>query len=378
MTDTTALRKPVFTPEQGPRLAVQMWLASRLVLMITALWVMHTQRFTLTEVFSRWDAVHFIRVAETGYGVLTETAFFPGLPLVMAAFSFVGIPAFVTGIVVSLVGSGLAAWALFRLAGGGQRGVIAVAAWSFAPVAVFTFVPYTEAIFCACAFWAFWYAKRDQWLWASVLAGAGCLFRVSGLFLIGALGLVALFGFGKSTWKRKGQRLVWLVIPALVLFAYSLYLRLAFGSWTTWLDAQYFGWGRHFDWPWNALALTLRIGGLVGPTTSVTAVIFRWEVVALAIGIITTAVLFSEKKVPEGGWVGIQVLALSFQMALISLARCVLLWFPLFLFVSDLGRGRAGPRWNNLRRVLVIILGCVEIIGMVWWAQRFFAGKWAG
>ena len=148
-------RRRLFAPEQAPRLAVQAWLGSRLVLLITLLVVARTHEWTLTETLTRWDAVHFISLSQHGYQTLTEAAFFPGLPLVMAAFGVIGVPPVLTGTLLSLVGSGLAAWALYRLAGTAVPGAVAVAAWSFAPMAIFGAVPYTEAIFCAAAFWAF-------------------------------------------------------------------------------------------------------------------------------------------------------------------------------------------------------------------------------
>ena len=56
--------------------------------------------------------------------------------------------------VVALICSALAAAALHRLGG-----PIAAVVWLLAPTTVFTMVPYTEAPFCAAAFWAWERAK---------------------------------------------------------------------------------------------------------------------------------------------------------------------------------------------------------------------------
>jgi len=319
-------------------------------------------------------------VAAHGYPDLTETAFFPGLPAIMALFSLVGVPTLWTGMLVSLAGSGLAAWALFRLAGGSTGGTLAVFAWSFAPMAVFTFVPYTEAIFCAAAFWAFWYAKRDRWVIAASLAGAACLLRVSGLFLIGALALVALVGLPGSTWGRRIRRLAWLGIPAGVLAGYMIYLKVLFGSWTTWLSAENQGWGRAFDWPWNAIKTTWSATGIPYPVTDTydSAVMFTWELVAFVIGVVAIVWALRRRQIPEGGWIGVQVLALSCQVWLISLARSVLLWFPVFLFIGDGGARPLSRVKNNLRRSGIGALLIVETLCMIWWASRFFRDLWAG
>ena len=368
----------LFPPHQAARFAVQGWLASRLVLLITVLILIWTQKWRVIEPFSHWDAVHFMLIARRGYTLVTEAAFFPGLPMLMAAFKFIGIPFVVTGVLLSLVGSGMSAWALYRLAGGSIRGAVAVLAWSFAPMAVFTFVPYTESIFCAFALWAFWFAKRNRWAWAGALAGAACLFRVSGLFLIGALGLIALVGIANSTWKKRMLRIAWLGIPMAVLAAYMVFLRVRFGSWTVWFEAQIKGWGRSFHWPWEAFVTTMQAAGWFGSTPQVSSIMFSWEMVAFAVGIAVTVWCFVRKKIPEGGWVGIQVLALSCQVWFISMTRSVLLWFPLFLWVSAASM-RTLPRWkNDLRRGLLITLLGLEMLCMIWWADRFFCGAWAG
>jgi len=366
----------LFSAQRAPHLALQGWLASRLVLLVTLVVLVGAHGWTLTEALVRWDVQRFMSVAEYGYDELIQTAFFPGLPLVMTGFSLIGIPPLVTGVLFSLAGSAMAALALYKLAGDPIPGAVAVLIWSFAPMAVFTVVPYSEAGFAAFAFWAFLYAKRDRWAIAACLAGAACLFRVSGLFLIGALGLLALLG-SAPTLKRRVVRLAWLGIPTAVLAAYVIYLRVRFGSWTVWFSAQGQGWGRHFDWPWNAFIETLHVAGIVGTGYS-TYMMFRWEVVAFLIGLAVSVWCLVKKKIPEGGYVLVQVVALSCQVWLISIARAMLLWFPMFTLIGSIGDGVHSHTQNTVRRVGLVGLLFVECVAMVWWAARFFSGEWAG
>ena len=367
----------LFSVRQAPRLAVQGWLASRLVLVVVLLVMVWLNDWSLAEALHRWDVNHFVSVADHGYTELTQTAFFPGLPLVMAFFSLFGIAPVASGVVISLVGSGLAAWGLYTLANGGVKGTVAVLTWSFAPMAVFTFVPYTEAPFCALAFWAFVYAKRDRWGIAATLTAAACLFRVSGLFLIGALGLVALFCFS-YTFVRLLKRVVWLLIPTAALGAYVIYLRVVFGSWTAWFSAQVQGWGRSFGWPWDAFVETLHVADIWGNYGYSTYQMFRWEVAAFLIGLAVAVICFVRKQIPEGGWVLVQVLAMSSQVWLISVARSMLLWFPLFTLIGDIGDGEVAGRANMARRAGLSALLVFEVCAMIWWATRFFDGAWAG
>ena len=364
---------------------MQGWLASRLVLLTVMLAVAWAKGEPLSRIVQHWDADHFVAIATTGYTTLTETAYFPGLPLVMAAFNMVGAPPALTGVLASLAGSGMAAWALYRLSGGGAAGAVAVLAWSFAPMTVFTFVPYTEAVCCALAFWAFWHAKADRWGLAAVCAAGACAFRVSGLFLIGALGLVGLLARRRADaprfdWRRRLARIAWLGLPTAVLAAYAIFLRVNFGSWTAWFEAQGQGWGRQFNWPWRAVDLTLRTAGVYDSAPlSPMAVIFCWEVAACLIGVAVTAWCLATKQIPEGGWVASQLLALSCQVWLISLARSMVLWFPLFSFVGLVAATRVRNRVaaQVARLVGVLLFGC-EVVCMVWWSAGYFSGAWSG
>ena len=362
--------------EHAARFAVQGWLASRLVLTIIALGLTWTQGWAIWEVFSRWDSAHFIQVSMEGYS-LQESAFFPGLPMIMALFSLVGVAPWVTGVVLSWVSSGMAAWALYRLAGGSIRGLVAVLAWSFAPMAVFTFVPYTEAVFCALAFWAFLYAKRDRFGIAAALAAGACLFRVSGLFLIGALGLVALFGIAHSTWKQRLLRSIWMMVPFSVLVGYTVYLRVKFGTWTIWFQSQSEGWGRHFDWPWKAFLETLR-AAFLDSAGHEAAVMFKWELLVFALGLVIIISCFARKQIAEGGWVMVQWLALSCQSWIISMTRATLLWFPVFVLIGGFASRNLPKIPADLRRGVVVLALGLEALVMVWWAFLHFSGAWSG
>lgn len=171
----------------GGRLVVQTWLFTRLLLVGVALWVGLSTGRSAGDMLANWDVQHYFAIATNGYTGANDIAFFPGWPLVLRAFAAVGIPMLWAGIGLALICSALAAAALHRLGG-----PIAAVVWLLAPTTVFTLVPYTEAPFCAAAFWAWERASRGRWGAAAGLAAIACTLRVSGLFLLGALVILAL------------------------------------------------------------------------------------------------------------------------------------------------------------------------------------------
>ncbi|MGC3995013.1 MAG: mannosyltransferase family protein [Propionicimonas sp.] len=351
------------------RLVVQAWFGTRLVIFFIAAWVMVYDHRSASDVFGNWDVVHYLGIAANGYAEANSIAFFPGWPLLVRLAATTGVPALVVGILLALVASGFATAALYRLGG-----APAAIAWLLAPTAVFTVVPYTEAVFCAAAFWAWERATAKQWGAAAVLAAVAASVRVSGVFLIAALAVLALTQAGAV--RDRGRRLLWLAIPVAVVAAYLGYLYVVTGSWTAWLDAQEAGWARGFAWPWESLKHTLAV---LEPGAYADHPEWHWvflaEIISMAVGLLVTIVCLVRRRWGEATWVGLQVVAFGTSYWFMSVNRAVLLWFPLW---TELGRlvptkGRP-PAW---RAALIGVVVVVALVVQAAWAWLFYTGRWA-
>jgi hypothetical protein len=374
------------TSSSPGRIVIQAWLASRGLILAVALVLAVVQHRSLTDMVSNWDVELFSKLAAGGYladpkGTLM--AFFPGLPAIFWLFGQSGVPVAITGVILSIVCSAIAAAALYRL--GGQWAAVA---WLFAPTAVFTVVPYTESLFCAAAFWAWERARSDRWLAAAALTAVACTLRVSGLFLIGAL-LVMIITDTKPA-AIKLRRAALMLIPASVIMVFAAYLHVLTGSWTAWYRAQATGWVRELTWPWESFLNTIPA---IMPGAYANhpwwAAVFRGEMISMAagVGVAVWCVVVSlrARKAPNGpdrpmwgeaSWVGVQVLAFSMSYWFFSVNRATLLWFPLWIM---LGRWAAGPARISLpaHRLVVAAAFTVEIVLMLWWSWLFFTGHWA-
>ena len=356
------------TSADGPRLVVQTLVGTRLVMLVVAAWVMLSERRSLSDVFGNWDVVHYLAIAADGYAEPNSIAFFPGWPLLVRLASASGLPPLVAGMLVALVASALAAWALYRLGG-----APAAIAWLLAPTAVFTMVPYTEAVFCAAAFWAWERATARQWGAAAALAAVAASVRVSGVFLVLALVVLGLTQPGRV--QERGRRLAWLAVPASVVAAYLGYLYVLTGSWTAWLDAQSSGWARGFATPWDSLLHTLSV---LEPGAYADHPEWRWvfmaELAAMAVGVLVTVVCLVRRRWGEATWVGVQVVAFGTSYWYMSVNRAVLLWFPLWTWLGELATDR------ERRVVRAVVAGALPVVALAVqavWAWLFFTGRWA-
>ena len=349
-------------------LVAQVWLLSRAAMAV--LWI--SLSISLDEapisLLTRWDVLHYMGIGESGYLAANSEAFFPGLPILLRAGSLIGLPMEISGVVFSLLGSALATAALYRL-----FGAPAACLWALAPTAIFTVIGYTEGLFCAAAFWSWQRAKSQVWWQAAVLAGLACSLRVSGLFLVCALAVMAL-GQGRGWWKK----LAWLLIPVAVLAAFQIYLHALTGSWMAWLESQQAGWTRSFTTPWQSLLHTLNAcqtsaweGRLEVPW------VFRAEIVSMAAGLVASIWQLWRRHWPEAVFVGSQVLVFACSWWFMSVNRALLLWFPVWAMLGLVVKRANRPRVSRWWRLAVGFGFVLEAAVMLIWAWLFMTGRWA-
>lgn len=207
--------------------------------------------------WARWDAAHYIAVARFGYGDPVSPSpdggigFFPLYPLLIR------ILAMITGQTdsdagLAVIGIGLSTimflasvalltrLALDILPADDAR--FAVSLFAIAPFAFFYTAAYTESLFVLEVLGAIWFARREQWWRAALMAAAASATRLVGLSVIGGV-LVAAWRAG-----MRWPRLVGLAVAGASGFlAFMLYLWIRFDSATAYFDTQsrWGGWDEH-------------------------------------------------------------------------------------------------------------------------------------
>ncbi|MGI5952480.1 MAG: hypothetical protein ACOX61_11660, partial [Brooklawnia sp.] len=202
--------------------------------------------------------------------------------------------------------------------------------------------------------------------------------RVSGLFLVAALGILVLVQADRP-FRRRLLGALWLFIPVAVLGAYMVYLYWQTGSWTAWYAAQGAGWQRNMSWPWQALEATLPLTAeSYWPGRPEVPVMFRFEIVSVGLGYLTALWCLVRRRWGEFTWITVNVVALSCSGWFMSVNRAVLLWFPLFVMLGAMVSWRpAGRGARAARSTILIVLLVADLVLMAWWASLFGTGAWA-
>ncbi|WP_436319902.1 mannosyltransferase family protein [Streptomyces massasporeus] len=329
--------------------------------------------------FQQWDWTHFLNIARDGYFPGADgpwqrdwdnrEAFFPGFPLLLRAVHVVVPHWTLAGLLISFLAGAVAVVALARIAesrlpgeGTGRRTVLLLL---LSPCAIFLAAGYTEALFLALALPAWLAAQRGNWPLAAVLCALATSVRVSGLFLAAAIAVHFL-----TTPRRRGHwaALPWLALPALPAGLYSWYLQSRTGDWTAWTHAQERGWYRTFHTPWDAWANTWN-GAFDHTFKTGYALMFQAELLAMVIGLCTAGLLVWRRRWPEAVYIGCGLWALGTSYWYMSIPRSMLLWWPLWIALSEASLRR--PR-------LGIALLCVGTPLTTVFAVTFLTGRWAG
>ncbi len=315
---------------------------------------------SITDVWARWDSVHFLRIAEHGYSA-TEAAFYPLFPaLVGGVGRALGGHYVLAGILLSLLAT-LGSFVLLeriaeqRLGGnGGRRAVLYLALF---PAALFLQAVYSESLFLFLCLAAFVLAERGRVAGAGLALGLAILTRPAGLALVPPLVLIA---------RRRSWRLT-TAFP--IAAAYPLLLWRELGD--PWAFAHAEGtWHRHLSHagPLGGIWDALRAGWAgveqlasgsnahvywtaVAPTDSAplrTAVLNLELLGFLVLFVVLAVIAWREFGAPYGLFAALS-LALplsvpSSRWPLLSLPRFGLVVFPFFLALAWIGGRR--PRAN--------------------------------
>jgi len=206
--------------------------------------------------WERFDALWFLRIAESGYRLRDgSAAFFPLYPLAIRGLSFAlgGHPlAAATLVSNAAFWGGLVVTYLLTTSELSERTArTTILLMCLFPTAHFFLMPYSESLFFLLSVTAFWGARHRRWVIAGTAGALAALTRSIGIVLAPALVIEALH----QRAERRGPAWPGILAAAATGLGLLAYL----GSWWVradeWLAPATFqaNWERTFSWPWVTL-----------------------------------------------------------------------------------------------------------------------------
>ena len=311
----------------------------------------------LLSPLARWDAVWYLRIADSGYADSEpRAAFFPLYPLLIRALGTLGggseAALLLASYAIAFAAFVAALALLYRLVElelGRRMARPTLLLLAVFPAAVFFGAPYSESLFLLCAVGAFYAARTRRVAWAGVAAMGAATTRSAGLLL-----LVPLAMLWWTSAPRRPRDLAWLALAPLGVAAYAAWLGLSEGDALRFLDVQD-AWSRELVVPltgaWDGFTAAVDgvrqlASGSRSPVYFEIAAGDPFRIAAINILLFVTLMFAVAACVgvlrrlprPYGVWVAVSlVLPLSFPVTpqpLMSLPRFVSVLFPIFMWLA--------------------------------------------
>jgi len=303
------------------------------------------------------DAIWYLNIARNGYekekfntDQQHNWAFFPLFPLIVNAAARITGEFPLTAGLLSNVFFFAALIFLHQTAmlfgsnnAGATRTVFYLAAF---PTSYFFSFPFTESLFFLLTVACFYCAQRQMWWRAGTFGALASATRLAGLFLIPAL---LILYWQRYRGRRLRPQLMSFGLMPLGLIAFMIYLRQTTGNALAFFDIQA-AWGHApnfflrplFNYLMNPLLLAE-----------------RWDFrllnfCAVLLALVCCGVLVRRRQwaLAVYGLISL-IVPLSATVSLQSLARYVMVIFPVFFVLASAGRS---SRWDQIIRVLFVSL----------------------
>jgi hypothetical protein len=288
----------------------------------------------------RWDTVHYIGIAEFGYGGQELFSVWPPLyPFLIKAFSTIFQPLILAAIIVSNLFFITATTLFLKLVSEifdeniAKKGIYCMFLF---PTSFFLIAPYTESLFLTLSIAVVYLSRKKEWLFAGLLSALAALTRVQGVLLV-----LPIFIEGMQVYfskRDKKQLLQFLPATLFAPFAYGLFsLYVHFGLLNDWpWVALRSHWGQYFAWPWEGFVGT--ITALFGRKIDYNVTLDFVKILNVISVIVSIFFLVKiSKKLPLSiivfGWASflIVISKVDNQNIMISTLRYLLVIFPIFI-----------------------------------------------
>ena len=323
-------------------------------------------------IWKRWDALHYVNLAELGYSGYMEDGkhlflvFFPLYPWLMRLVSALTGNTMAAGLLISFLcyAGGcvylykLTAWELGR--GAARRAVLFL---SIFPYAFFFGGIMTESLFLLTTAAGLWYIRRHRWWLAGTIGILAAMTRMHGILLVGAAAAELVEKRGGFDWKEIGRRLPALLLPVLGTLVYLLL------NWQVAGDPFAFTvmqehWSQGFCWISDTLWYVLQ-NALSYPTEAVRYQL--WIPTILLFPVFFALAVYARKRFRSMYTLyGFVYLVLNYSLSwLLSAGRYLSCALPFFLFTAAL---------TERRRWLTILIAAGMSIGFLVMLYGYLTG----
>src|ERR1044071_6580600 len=338
-----------------------------LMLAVVSVQTLFDQKESWHTLWNRWDASHYLTLAENGYAATGEgqfsIVFYPLYPWLVRAVGFVCQSYFGGSLLVSGAASICAGLLLRRLVGLDYPEKVArLTVWFLFifPTAYFLHIGYSESLFLALVLGCLLAARRQFWAVAGVLGALAGLTRVNGLLLVPTLLVEAWLQYRHT--RRIDWRWLWIAAIGLGFAGYLLLNYRVTGDPFAFSKIMEEHWYKKYAPPWVGIRdVWLRI-----PSFNLTEGLH--EFIFIVFSFLCAVWCWIKLRPSYAVWVTLNWLLITSTTYVVSVPRYCLTLFPIFILFACFGAKR--PLAGRIMTALSLLL-------LALFAMKFAHGTWA-
>ncbi|HZX67534.1 MAG TPA: mannosyltransferase family protein [Candidatus Elarobacter sp.] len=325
----------------------------------------------LLAVWGRWDAEHYLGIADYGYSG-TEPAFFPLYPLLISVVGDFTGSHLIAGLIISNTCSFLGLLYLYKLIEHEYNRHVAQRATfyvSIFPTAIFFSAVYSESLFLFLTVASFYYARERRWLTAGVFGFFAATTRSEGVLLAAPLFIEWVIAakeggreFFRYWFDDIVKPLIGMALVPLGLASYMAYLWVITGDPLRFSHVQTH-WGRTLAPPWTAVKNTVdKIFASHSPPTVANESL---ELAFTALMIVVLVIGARRLRSSYSVYMALSILVPMCTSSLLSMQRFALVLFPMFALFGLWG---ARPTFSNAYVAFSLpLLGLFTVLFAAWY-----------
>ena len=328
-----------------------------------------TSSYWIFGVWNRWDAEHYINIAQFGYTAVGERrfdiAFFPLYPALVSVFFFLTGNEILSAFLVSGIASvalGVLFYHLVETDFDKETAMSAVCLLFVFPTAYFLHIPYTESLFLTLVVGSFLFARKGNWLIAGILGFLACTTRINGLILCLALPFEILIIWRQT--RRIDWHCLWLGLIPLGFVFYLLINYFVTGNPLAFLEVQREHWGKYLDFPWKSIwkqILYVRI-----QQNSISQMFGLMELLFIGIGFFSTVLGWRHLRGSYRVWMIANWLLFVSTSWLLSVPRYTLTMFPIFILFALASKNWLAKTFITAWSILFLALFIISFVQGRW------------
>lgn len=290
-------------------------------------------------IWNRWDAVHYVNLAQNGYQSAGEARFliifYPLFPWVTRITALIFGDYILSALIVagvSSIAAGLLLKQLVQLDFSARLAERSVWFMFIFPGSAALHLPYTESLLLALVLGSFLAARTNRWALAGILGALACLSRINGLVLIPALMAEAGYEFWLT--RRWRWQWLWIVPIGLGVLGYLLLNYHVHSNPFMFMTYRREHWFQALTWPW--VGILGKVGMALDGVGEQGVILGVQDLFFIVLGLVGTVWACLKSRPSYAVWMICNWLLFTSTGFITGVSRFTVVMFPLYILFSRL------------------------------------------